>query len=99
MAMHEEVAPHPSSFILHPSNDAVQRPAGGGQLVDAAGDLGVFDQGRGMTRLAAGVNHQRADAAPMLVDEGRLDPVSVRSRIAAGERGPEEVVERSGGEL
>ena len=58
----------------------MQRAAGGGQGVDAAGDFGVFDQRRGVVRLEAGVDHQRAAAAPVFVG----GEASMPSTSAAG---------------
>ena len=81
------------------SYDPVQRAAGGGQGVDAAGDFGVFHQRRGVVRLDAGVDHQRAAAAPVLVVGERVDAVDVGGGVGARERDPEEVVERLGDEL
>ena len=53
---------------IHPvSDDAVERAAGGGECIDAAGDLRVFDQRRGVVGLDAGVDHQRAAAAPVFL--------------------------------
>src|SRR5687767_6819433 len=66
-------------------NDAVQGSAGGGQGVDAAGHGGIFDQRRGVVRLDAGVDHQRAAAAPVLVLAKGPEAVDVAGRIAARE--------------
>ena len=48
-------------------------------------------------RLAAGVDHQRAGAPPVLAAHLRPDAVDVAGRVGAGEGDPEKVVERSGG--
>ncbi len=77
----------------------MQRAAGGGERVDAARDFWVFDQRRGVVRLEAGVDHQRAAAAPVLVVHERLDAVDVGGRVGARERDPQEVAERLGDEL
>ena len=77
----------------------MQRAARRGQGVDAAGNRRVFDQRRGVVRLAPGVDHQRPAAAPVLRRRKRLDPVDVRRRVAPRERRPEEIVQRPGGEL
>ncbi len=73
----------------------MQRAAGGRQLIDALADGRVFDQRRGVVRLDAGVDHQRAAAAPMLVRDKTADAVDVGRRIAARERRPEKIVQRS----
>ena len=77
----------------------VQRAAGGGEGVDAAGDFGVFDERRGVVRFEPGVDHQRAAAAPVFVGGERLDAVDVGGRVGARERDPEEIAERLGDEL
>ena len=81
------------------SNNSMQRPAGGGECVDAARHFRVFDQRRGVVRLEPGVDHQRAAAAPVFVVRERLDAVDVGGRIGARERDPEEIAERLGDEL
>ena len=51
-----------------PLNDAVQRFSRGTQRIHAAGYGRVFHQRRGVVRLAAGVDHQRSQAAPVFFD-------------------------------
>ena len=80
-------------------DDAVQRAAGGGEGVDAARDFGVFDERRGVVRFEAGVDHERAAAAPMFVLCEGVDAVDVGGGVGARERDPEEVAERFGDEL
>src|SRR5262245_39596847 len=54
------------SFI-EKSNDSGQRPARGAQGIDTPADLGVFDQRRRVMGLQAGVDHERAATAPVLL--------------------------------
>ena len=80
-------------------DDAVERAAGGGEGVDAARHFGVFDERRGVVRFEAGVDHERAAAAPVFVFGEGVDAVDVGGRVRARERDPEEVAERLGDEL
>src|SRR2546430_12922429 len=50
-------------------------------------------------RLDAGIDHQRAAAAPVLVLDEGLDAMHVGRRVGAREGDPEEVIERAGGEV
>ncbi len=76
--------------------DAVQRTAAGEQAIDAAGHFRIGFQRRGMMGLHAGVDHQRACAAPVLIFDEAADSVDIDCRIAAGESDPEEIGERFG---
>ena len=80
-------------------NDAVQRAAGGGEGVDAARDFGVFDERRGVVGFEAGVDHERAAAAPMFVFCEGVDAVDVGGGVGAREGDPEEIAEGFGDEL
>jgi hypothetical protein len=77
----------------------MQRTAGGRKGVDAAGDFGVFDQWRGVVGFEAGVDDERAAAAPVFVGGEGVDAVDVGGGVGAGEGDPEEIAERLGDEL
>ena len=81
------------------SENPVQRPPRRGQGVDPSLDLGVVHQRRGVVRLDPGVDHQRAPASPVLLIGEGADPVHVGRRVRAGERHPEQVLERPRREL
>ncbi len=84
----------------HPTlDDAVEWAAGGGECIDAARDLRVFDERRGVVGFEAGVDHERAAAPPVFVFDEGVDAVDVGGGVGAGERDPEEVAERLGDEL
>ena len=74
-------------------------PPGAASAVDAARNLRVFDQRRRVVGLEAGVDDERAAAAPMFVFSEGIDAVNVDGRIRTRERDPEEVAERLGDEL
>jgi len=69
------------SFWISVSNQPVQRSAGSGELVDPAGDLGIFDKGRGVMRLEPGIDDQRSATAPVLVLGEGSDAVQIHSWI------------------
>ena len=50
-------------------------------------------------RLQAGVDHERAVAAPVLLMRDGVDAVHVGRGVRSRERDPEEVLERCGGEV
>ena len=77
----------------------MQRPAGGGQGVDPAGDFRVFLQQRGMVRFDASVEDQRTPAAPMFFLGEGADAMDVAGRIGARECHPQKVAERLGDKL
>ena len=62
-------------------DNPVQRPAGCGQPVYPLAHGSVFDQRRGVMRLAAGVDHQRAAAAPVFAVDERFDAVHVAAGL------------------
>ena len=74
-------------------------PPAPAQGVDPGLDAGVVLQRGGVVGLDPGVDHEGAGASPVLVDGGGPDAVDVGRRVRPGERDPEEVAERPGGEL
>ena len=79
--------------------DAMQLSAFGRESVDAAGDFGVFHEWWSVVRFEAGVDHERAAAAPVFVDGEGFDAVDVGGGVGAGERDPEKIAKGLGDEL
>ena len=69
----------------------MERSAGGGELIDPFGDFRIFHQGGGVVRFDAGINNQRASAAPMFLMDGSRDAVDVRRRVRARKRDPQKI--------
>ena len=74
-------------------DDAVQGAAGSGEGVNASRHFGVYDERRGVVGFEAGVDHERAAAAPMFVLCEGVDAVDVGGGVRAREGDPEEIAE------
>src|SRR5438552_17791842 len=78
--------------------NAMERSAGRCERLDAASHGRILLKGRRVVRLDAGVDNERAVAAPVLLACECADAVNVGRRIRARESDPEKVVERAGSE-
>ena len=77
----------------------MQWTALGEQRIDSASDVRVFDQRRSVVGFAAGVDDERASAAPMLLMDERAEAGHVSSRVRASECRPQPIIDRSRGKL
>ena len=94
----ETQEPYDSNEVF-PLDDVVEGATRFAEVVDAAGDVGVFDEGRGVVGFEAGVDEEGAVAAPVFVVDEAVDAVDIVGGVGAGEGGPEEIIEGAGGEV